>query len=198
MEQSITTSNLILASSSLYRKELLQRLGLEFCSISPEIDETPGLIESADELVLRLAREKAEKVAAANPKSLIIASDQTLSVNENILGKAGNFETAKEQLQQLSGNTAIFYTSLCLLNNQSGQRQLDVVTVKVSFRDLSSTEIERYLMNEQPYDCAGSFKSECLGVSLMNKMTTDDPTALIGLPLIRLCQMLRQEGLELP
>lgn len=198
MEQYINTSSLILASSSSYRKELLQRLGLEFSTISPDIDESPVSTESPQELVLRLAADKARKVANDCPGGLIIASDQVLSIDDIILGKPGNFETGKKQLQQVSGRQVTFFTSLCLLNTISGQQQLDVVPVHVTFRDLTANEIERYLENEKPYDCAGSFKSERMGVSLMEKMTTDDPTALIGLPLIRLCEMLRQEGVNLP
>ncbi len=194
----INTQNLILASSSPYRKELLQRLQLPFRCISPEIDESVQAGETPVELVKRLAITKANKIAATDDGALIIASDQVLIIEKTILGKPGNFDNAKRQLNLIQGKTVTFFTSVCLLNSASSNIQMDVAQVDVSFRALSVIEIERYLLAEQPYDCAGSFKSEGQGITLLTKIETDDPTALIGLPLIRLSDMLRNEQVLLP
>lgn len=197
-ECAISQPKIILASSSVYRKQLLQRLQLEFEAISPDIDEQPHVNESTVELVIRLAKEKANKVARGQPSALIIASDQVLLCGDELLGKPGKFSNAKRQLLSLSGNSVTFYTSLCVLNSKTGRQQVDALPIHVHFRTLSEDEIERYLTTEQPYDCAGSFKSEAFGISLISGIDCDDPSALIGLPLIRLCEMLRDEGIQLP
>lgn len=189
---------LILASSSRYRRELLSRLGLPFESLSPEIDEQPGPGESAATVARRLAREKAQAIARQHPDAVIIGSDQTATIDgSQIIGKPGTHDRAVAQLKSASGKTLTFHTGLCVW--QAGQEPLlDCVPTFVRFRELSDAEIERYLRTEQPYDCAGAAKSEGLGVSLLLSQDGSDPTALIGLPLIRLCDMLRQRGFELP
>jgi len=189
---------LILASSSRYRRELLSRLGLPFESLSPEIDEQPGPGESAATVARRLAREKAQAIARQHPDAVIIGSDQTATIDgSQIIGKPGTHERAVAQLKSASGKTLTFHTGLCVW--QAGEEPLlDCVPTFVRFRELSDAEIERYLRTEQPYDCAGAAKSEGLGVSLLLSQDGSDPTALIGLPLIRLCDMLRQRGFELP
>ena len=189
---------LILASSSRYRRELLSRLGLPFESLSPEIDEQPGPGESAATVARRLAREKAQAIARQHPDAVIIGSDQTATIDgSQIIGKPGTRERAVAQLKSASGKTLTFHTGLCVW--QAGEEPLlDCVPTFVRFRELSDAEIERYLRTEQPYDCAGAAKSEGLGVSLLLSQDGSDPTALIGLPLIRLCDMLRQRGFELP
>ena len=189
---------LILASSSPYRKALLERLALPFQSCSPEVDESPLASEEPRQLTLRLSKAKALAVAEQFGSHLIIGSDQVAECNNDILCKPGNFDNARQQLQQQSGNSIVFHTGLCVLNSVSGQCELDVVTTTVHFRQLSDQEIERYLHKERPYDCAGSFKSEDMGISLLNGMDGTDPSALIGLPLIRLCEMLRRQGMQLP
>jgi len=189
---------LILASSSRYRRELLSRLGLPFESLSPEIDEQPGPGESAATVARRLAREKAQAIARQHPDAVIIGSDQTATIDgSQIIGKPGTHDRAVAQLKSASGKTLTFHTGLCVW--QAGEEPLlDCVPTFVRFRELSDAEIERYLRTEQPYDCAGAAKSEGLGVSLLLSQDGSDPTALIGLPLIRLCDMLRQRGFELP
>jgi len=189
---------LILASSSRYRRELLSRLGLPFESLSPEIDEQPGPGESAATVARRLAQEKAQAIARQHPDAVIIGSDQTATIDgSQIIGKPGTHERAVAQLKSASGKTLTFHTGLCVW--QAGEEPLlDCVPTFVRFRELSDAEIERYLRTEQPYDCAGAAKSEGLGVSLLLSQDGSDPTALIGLPLIRLCDMLRQRGFELP
>ncbi len=190
--------DLVLASSSPYRRELLARLDLAFSCASPEIDESPLANETVAELVQRLSLAKAQALAARHPRHLIIGSDQAASLNGQIIGKPLSHERAHAQLEAASGQTVRFYTGLCLLNSLTEQTQVAVETVDVNFRRLKSAEIERYLRREQPYDCAGSFKCEGLGISLFESLEGRDPNSLIGLPLIRLCAMLRQEGLELP
>lgn len=145
-----------------------------------------------------MAEEKADQVALNHPNCIIIGSDQSLECDGKILGKPGDYKKAKQQLSQMSGKSLIFYTGLCVLNSSTKVLQKEIVPFRVCFRDLSETEIEHYLKKEQPYQCAGSFMSEKLGISLLSKMEGDDPTALIGLPLIRLCEMLRNEGIKLP
>jgi MAF protein len=188
---------IILASSSPYRKELLGRLGLDFTTVSPDIDETAQPGEQPEALVERLAEHKA-RAAGETHNGLIIGSDQVATVDDEILGKPGSHYNAVAQLTQLSGKHVIFHTGLCLLDTRHHELQLDVVPFKVKFRELTGEQIERYLQAEQPYDCAGSFKSEGLGITLFEKMLGDDPTALIGLPLIRLTAMLGNAGVVLP
>lgn len=198
----MTQRQLILASSSIYRKQLLERLNLEFTCISPDIDETPLENESIVELVKRLALEKAKAVAAMGEEGLIIASDQALVCNDQILGKPGNMENAVKQLSMMSGQAITFQTSLCVYDTDTDtdteEYQLDIVPFTVYMRDLTQDEIVSYLEVEQPFNCAGSFKSEGLGITLFEKMQGDDPNALIGLPLIRLCEFLRQLNIKLP
>ena len=148
--------------------------------------------------VLRLAKTKAESIVSTNNNSLIIAADQALQCDKKILGKPGNYNKAKEQLIFMSNRKLTFYTGLCLINTETKIIEADVVSFRVDFRKLTESEIENYLVKEKPYDCAGSFKSEKLGISLLKKMDGDDPTALIGLPLIRLCKMLRNQGVDIP
>lgn len=193
-----TAPALILASRSPYRRELLTRLSLAFDCASPDIDESPLPQETVAALVGRLSLAKAQALAARYPQHLIIGSDQAASLNGRIMGKPLSHARAMAQLEAASGQTVRFYTGLCLLNTFTGQAQQAVETVDVNFRPLSSAEIERYLRREQPYDCAGSFKCEGLGVSLFESLEGRDPNSLIGLPLIRLCAMLRAEGLQLP
>jgi MAF protein len=188
---------LILASSSPYRKALLDRLGLNYTTVSPDVDEVALPGETPAALVQRLAEHKARTVSATH-SGLIIGADQVATINDEILGKPGNHETAVAQLQRLAGNRVIFHTGLCLLDTDSDKVQQATITFEVQFRRLSGAQIERYLRAEQPYDCAGSFKSEGLGVTLFEKMIGDDPTALIGLPLIRLAAMLGNAGVDLP
>lgn len=177
---------------------LLERLHIEFSIESPDIDESQLDNESIDNYVIRLAEEKARRVALNHPNSLIIGSDQSVECNGKLLGKPGNHVKAKQQLTMMIGQSLTFHTGLCVLNTKTQTLDKDVIKYRVCFRDLSETEIENYLNKEQPYQCAGSFMSEKLGISLLSKMEGDDPTALIGLPLIRLCQMLRNQGINLP
>ena len=189
---------LVLASSSRYRAELLSRLGLEFTTARPDVDETPHAGEDAHALVGRLAEAKARAVALNHPDALVIGSDQVgvhrSGMNEVILGKPHTAERACEQLAALSGQCVRFLTSLCLLNAATNSTQLQVIVTPVTFRTLTSSEIERYVAIEQPLDCAGAFKSEGLGIALFESIGGGDPNALIGLPLIALCAMLRAEG----
>jgi len=194
----MTTSasrQLILASSSPFRKELLQRLKLSFTSSSPEINEEPLLNENIEMLVRRLAEQKAQKIAVENPDAIVIGSDQAAVLNGNIIGKPLDHENAKLQLQAASGQCLTFLTAVSVLDARDGQLQTDIIPCNVLFRTLKNDEIERYLLSEQPYQCAGSFKSEGLGITLFQRIDTTDPTSLIGLPLIRLSQMLSQAGL---
>ena len=186
---------LILASSSRYRRELLDRLGLPFDSAVPDIDEKIQPDENPMAAVARLAAAKARAIALRQPESYVIGSDQVAVIGTRILGKSGGFEAAREQLTQASGRSVRFLTGLCLIDPK-GQEQIDVIPFTVQFRELPPWEIERYLEIEQPFDCAGSFKSEGLGVTLFESMSGSDPTALVGLPLIRLCDMLRRSGLN--
>ena len=188
---------LVLASSSPYRRELLDRLGLAYLTVSPAIDEATLPGETPDALVERLAEQKARKVAETQ-QGLIIGSDQVATVDNDILGKPGNHENAVAQLTRVSGQGVTFHTGLCLLDTEHHEAQVDVVPFTVQFRQLTAQQIERYLQREQPYNCAGSFKSEGLGITLFEKMLGEDPTALIGLPLIRLTAMLAKAGITLP
>ncbi len=194
----IKDQKIILASSSRYRKELLQRLDIAFKTVNPDVDERYFQDELISDYVLRLAKTKAESIVSKNDNSLIIAADQALQCDKKILGKPGNYNKAKEQLIFMSNRSLTFYTGLCLINTETKTTEEDVVSFHVEFRNLSESEIKNYLVKEKPYDCAGSFKSEKLGISLLKKMNGDDPTALIGLPLIRLCKMLRNQGVNIP
>ncbi|MGE8439548.1 MAG: Maf family protein [Pseudomonas palmensis] len=189
---------LLLASSSPYRRELLARLQLPFAWAAPDIDEQRIGEEPAPELVKRLARHKAEALAASHPGHLIIGSDQVAVLGEQILGKPHTFEKACEQLLAASGNHVTFLTGVALLNTQSGHCEVDCVPFTVHMRELDLPRIERYLRAEQPYDCAGSFKCEGLGVSLFQSTHGCDVTSLVGLPLIRLVDMLLKEGVSIP
>lgn len=189
---------LVLASSSPFRKELFNRLQTPFESDSPNIDESQKLGETPASYVKRLSLEKAQTVATRHPSSLIIASDQCSVINGLIHGKPTHHTTAIQQLQESSNQRVSFLTGLCVMDSDTGKHLIDLIPYYVDFRKLNIDEIERYLNIEKPYDCAGSFKSEGLGITLFKKMEGDDPTALIGLPLIRLCEMLRQFDLKLP
>ncbi|KPY72470.1 Maf-like protein [Pseudomonas syringae pv. syringae] len=190
--------SLLLASSSSYRRDLLARLRLPFTCRSPDIDESRRPNEAAFDLVQRLAREKAQALAAEYPHHLIIGSDQVAVLDEQVLGKPHSFERAREQLTTASGKSVTFLTGLALLNSSTGECQVDCVPFTVHMRELDRANIERYLHAEQPYDCAGSFKAEGLGVSLFRSTEGSDATSLIGLPLIRLVDMLIKEGVSVP
>ena len=193
-----TIINIILASSSPYRRSLLQRLEIPFESESPDVDESQLEGETPTDLVLRLAEMKARAISTEHPETLIIGSDQVAIADDEILGKPGNHENAVTQLKKISGKSIVFLTGLCVINIANNNMQGDCISYTVHFRDLTEAEIERYLLQEKPYDCAGAFKSEAYGVSLVRLMEGDDPTSLIGLPLIRLSEMLRNEGLNIP
>jgi MAF protein len=189
---------LVLASTSPYRKELLERLCLPFKTARPDVDERALPGETARQLVERLAEAKARAVAMQFEAAAIIGSDQVAVLDDQIIGKPGTHANAVRQLRQAAGRQVNFLTSLCVLDNRDDSVQVDVVPFRVTFRSLSDAEIQRYLEKEQPYNCAGAFRSEGLGVTLFEKMTGDDPTALVGLPLIRLCGMLRNIGVQVP
>lgn len=190
-------SPLILASTSPFRRSLLERLGVPFTTASPNADETRHPGEQPQDLVLRLARAKANAVAPAHPGALIIGSDQVACIDETVLGKPGNRERAIEQLTRTSGREVVFHTGLCLLNAATGKSQTCSEPFRVHFRRLSHAQIEGYVDRERPFNCAGSFKSEGLGIALFDRLEGDDPNALVGLPLIRLIAMLESEGLDL-
>ena len=185
---------LVLASTSPFRRELLARLGLSFDTAAPDVDEAPQPGESAQGLVLRLAEAKARAVATLYSDALIIGSDQVASIGGQLLGKPGDREHAIAQLEQASGRTALFRTGLCLLDAASGRAQVHCEPFKVHFRQLTRAQITDYVDREQPFNCAGSFKSEGLGIALFERLEGADPNALIGLPLIRLIDMLANEG----
>lgn len=187
---------LVLGSTSPFRKALLEKLQLEFITDSPDIDESRRDNETPEQLVARLACEKARAVAERHPGSLIIGSDQVAVNGGEILGKPGNHERAMQQLRSASGRTVTFLTGLCLYNSTSGDEQVVVEPFTVHFRELSDEQIDHYLTAEQPYNCAGSFKSEAMGIALFEKLEGDDPNSLIGLPLIRLIRMLEKEGVR--
>jgi len=189
---------LILGSTSPFRKALLQRLRIDFTTDSPDIDETPKVGEPPEDYVTRLSLEKARAVANNHPDALIIGSDQCSILNQQIRGKPGNHQNAVKQLTESAGKRVSFLTGLCLYDSANNDYQLDLIPYHVDFRELTLAEIESYLSAEEPYACAGSFKSEGLGVTLFKRMQGDDPTALIGLPLIRLSEMLRKKGFKLP
>lgn len=188
---------LILGSTSPYRRELLSRLRIPFEVVSPDVDETPYPSETPQQLACRLAMAKARAVAAMHPASVVIGSDQVADLDGEPLGKPHAHDRAVEQLRRMRGKTVIFQTAVAVVCQDAKFAQMDLAQVKVSFRDLSDTEIEAYLLAETPYDCAGSAKSEGLGIAILESIDNDDPTALVGLPLIRTCRMLRAAGLVL-
>ena len=188
--------HLVLASTSPFRRELLQKLQLAFTTDSPDIDESRYDGETPEQLVARLAEEKAMAVAARQPDSLIIGSDQVAVIDGEILGKPGNHDKAVAQLKTASGRRVTFLTGLCLYNSATGDSQVEVVPFGVVFRELSESQIENYLQAEQPYNCAGSFRSEAMGIALFERLEGEDPNTLIGLPLIRLVRMLEAEGVR--
>lgn len=175
---------------------MLEKLGVPFVTSSPNVDESHHENESPAELVARLSSVKAHAVASDFPDALIIGSDQVACIDEHILGKPGNFENALKQLQQASGRTVVFYTGLCVLNTSTGVSHTEVETFNVTFRELTDEQITNYLKAEEPYNCAGSFKSETMGIALFETLQGNDPNTLIGLPLIRLVRMLEEEGLR--
>lgn len=191
------TRNLILGSTSAYRRELLSRLRIPFEVASPHVDETALPNETPKELAQRLALAKAMAVAQRFPSAVVIGSDQVAQLGDSALGKPGNHANAVAQLSKMSGQTVIFQTALAVVCLETGFVGQDIAQVKVKFRNLSPSQIENYLLAEQPYDCAGSAKSEGLGIALLEKIDNDDPTALIGLPLIRVCQLISQAGIVL-
>lgn len=192
------TRTVVLGSTSRYRRELLERLGLPFDVAAPEVDETPLPDEAPAALAQRLALAKARAVAARFPEAVVIGSDQVADLAGEPLGKPGTHERAVQQLRRMRGQTVVFQTALAVVCRASGFERQDIAPVNVVFRALDDDEIERYLRAEQPYDCAGSAKSEGLGIALLERIDSDDPTALVGLPLIRTCQMLRAAGVRLP
>ena len=185
---------LVLGSMSRYRKELLSRLGLPFSTDSPQVDETPRPGERPADLALRLAIAKARDVAQRHPEAVVIGSDQVADLLGEPLGKPGTHERAVAQLQRMRGQTVVFQTAVAVVCLATGFEQVELAPVAVVFRDLGDAEIEHYLRTEQPYDCAGSAKSEGLGIALLERIDNDDPTALVGLPLIRTCRMIRAAG----
>ncbi|UTW08387.1 Maf family protein [Pseudomonas benzenivorans] len=189
---------LVLASSSPYRRELLTRLRLPFTWSAPAIDESRLPDEDASTLVRRLAEAKARAISSTHPKHLIIGSDQVATLEQDILGKPHTFERAHAQLLAASGKSVTFLTGLALLNSETGHCQVDCIPFTVHFRPLGEAQISRYLQAEQPYDCAGSFKAEGLGISLIRSTEGADASSLIGLPLIRLVDMLHQTGIDIP
>lgn len=195
--QSSPSRKLVLGSTSVYRRELLARLRLPFTVAAPDVDETPLPGEAPAALARRLALAKARAVADLHPDCIVIGSDQVADLHGQPLGKPGTHDRAVAQLQAMRGQTVIFQTAVAVVCKASGFVQEDLAPVRVQFRDLGDAEIEQYLRAETPYDCAGSAKSEGLGISLLEAIDNDDPTALVGLPLIRTCRMLRAAGLNL-
>ncbi|WP_428033843.1 Maf family protein [Amphritea sp.] len=190
-------ARLILASSSPFRKAILDKLNLTYEAVSPDIDETRSAAETPMQYVARLAEQKARALQADYPDALIIGSDQTAIINGATIGKPGSYENAFQQLTDASGQKITFLTGLSLLNTQTDSCETDVIPFHVYFRTLTPEMIENYLLAEQPYNCAGSFKSEGLGIALFEKLEGDDPNALIGLPLIRLIRMLENQGVNI-
>ncbi|WP_036594641.1 Maf family protein [Ottowia thiooxydans] len=193
-----TVRPLILGSTSRYRRELLERLGQDFKVAAPNVDETPHPGEAPRALAERLALAKAREVALRHPHAIVIGSDQVADLHGEPLGKPGTHERAVEQLRRMSGQTVIFQTALAVVCMDTGFERSDLAAVEVQFRTLDGAEIERYLRAEEPYDCAGSAKSEGLGIALLEAIVSDDPTALVGLPLIRTARLLRAAGRTLP
>ena len=188
---------LILGSTSRYRRELLQRLHIPFDVAAPDVDETPLPGETPCQLAERLALAKARAVASAFPQAVVIGADQVADLNGLPLGKPGTHDRAVAQLRQMRGQTVIFQTAVAVVCAESGFAQSSLAAVRVKFRELTDDEIENYLRAEQPYDCAGSAKSEGLGIALLESIDNDDPTALVGLPLIRTCKMIQAAGIVL-
>ncbi|TQV77443.1 septum formation protein Maf [Aliikangiella marina] len=197
MRSSCEENTIVLASGSKYRANLLNRLGLPFKQQAADIDESPLMNEHPLSLVERLSVEKALSIAKQMPNAWVIGSDQIALFQESIIGKPGGFAEAKKQLQLFSGNCVKFMTGLCLYQHSTQTRRYELASVEVHFKDLSDLLIENYLKTDSPYDCAGSFKVESLGVCLFDKVVSDDPTALEGLPLISLCKMFEQVGIKL-
>jgi septum formation protein len=193
----LNSQPIVLASTSIYRSQLLSTLQIPFQTAAPDVDETPLPGESAEQTSWRLSRTKAEVVARRFPDALIIGSDQVALLDDQQIGKPLNHDNAVLQLNMMRGKTVTFYTALSLLNAANGEMQTDVAITKVSFRNLSDEQIERYLKKEQPYHCAGSAKSEGLGIALISSIRGDDPNALIGLPLILLVGMLEKQGVRI-
>jgi septum formation protein len=191
-----TAPPLILASSSRYRRELLSRLRLPFEIIAPQVDESARPGETPAQMAARLALEKARAVAALRPDAVVIGSDQVADLGGEALGKPGTHERAVQQLRRLSGRKVLFHTALAVVRAATGFERSLTDRVAVSFRELDDAEIEHYLRAEQPYDCAGSAKCETLGIALLTRIESDDPTALVGLPLIATCELLRQAGID--
>ena len=192
----LAAPELILASTSPYRRELLHRLRLPFRVIAPGVDETPGPTETPALLAERLALAKAWVVAREQPQAVVIGSDQVVDLGGQCLGKPLTHERARQQLHQMRGRCVIFQTAVAVVSQARGFEQLRRAEVRVQFADLSDAQIEHYLLAEQPYDCAGSARSEALGIALLRSIDSDDPTALIGLPLIRTCELLRAAGID--
>lgn len=192
----MSTAPLVLASTSPFRRELLARLGLPFQVAAPDCDETPRPDETPERLALRLSEDKARAVARQFPDALIIGSDQVATCDGKIYGKPGDHEKAVAQLRALSGKTVNFFTGLCLFDARNGAAQVRGVPTRVTFRDLSDARIENYLRREPAYNCAGSAKSEGLGIALIARLEGSDPNALVGLPLIALCDLLRAAGVD--
>jgi septum formation protein len=189
---------LVLGSTSRYRRELLERLGLPFEVAAPDVDETPRPGETPQALARRLALAKAMAVAQRFPQAIVIGSDQVADLDGQALGKPGDHARATDQLRRMRGRAVVFHTALAVVCQATHFQQEDIAPVRVLFRPLADAEIERYLQREQPYDCAGSARSEALGIALLDAIDSDDPTALVGLPLIRTCRMLRAAGLQVP
>ena len=189
--------SVVLGSTSRYRRELMERLRVPFTVAAPHVDETPLPGEAPKTLALRLALAKAQAVAALHPEAVVIGSDQVADLAGQPLGKPGEHDRAVAQLRQMRGQTVIFQTALAVVCLATGFEQVDLAQVRVVFRDLTDEDIEAYLQAEKPYDCAGSAKSEGLGIALLESIDNDDPTALIGLPLIRTARLLRQAGVKL-
>ena len=187
---------LILGSTSVYRRELMQRLRLPFEVVAPQVDESPRPGETPAAMAQRLALEKAREVTARHPGAVVIGADQVADLAGQAIGKPGNHACAVAQLQALRGQWVTFHTAVAVLRPDTGFEQVQVAQVRVRFRELSDADIQRYLVLEQPYDCAGSAKCETLGIALLEAIESDDPTALVGLPLIRICQMLREAGID--
>ena len=196
MKTTTSRQSLVLASSSRYRRELLERLGLPFTAVSPQVDEGPLAGEIPADTALRLAEAKVRSVAARNPDALIIGSDQVADFEGRVVGKPRGRGDAIEQLKSMRGRTIVFHTALVVLNTSSGRCQRALVDVSSTFRQFDDAALESYIDREEPYDCAGSVKVESLGIALFTRIASDDPTALIGLPLIRLTDMLLAEGVH--
>ena len=189
---------IVLGSTSPFRSALLEKLGMPFVTDAPDTDESPLPGEGAEALVQRLAVAKAHSVGARHRDALVIGSDQVATIDGDVLGKPGNRDNAIAQLRRASGREVAFLTGLCLLNTTTGQQQVDVEPFRVQFRKLSDAQIARYVDHEKPFNCAGSFKSEGYGITLFTAFQGRDPNTLIGLPLMRLVEMLGHEGVELP